>query len=105
FIVSDDSVVLTTKDFNTYTLIISSLNNAVHLQAAQVRNKVWMTNGSDPVFTWDTNQVMQKLDGNGGLPNVPKFRYLAYDQERVWGLNTSANASLLEWSDVASTNG
>lgn len=104
FIVSDDSCVLTTKDFNTFTTIISSLNNTLHLQATQVRNKIWFTNGSDSVFTWD-GTVMQKLDGTGGTPTVPRFRYIAYYQERVFGLNTSGDGSALNWSDVASTGG
>lgn len=104
YIVSDDSIVLTTQDFNTYVVISTALNQGAHLQSKQIRNKVWFTNGSDPVFTW-SGSVMQKLDGTGGTPNVPKFKFIEYDQERVWGLNTAANGSSLNWSDVASTAG
>lgn len=105
FIVSDDSQVFTTRDFKTYTFISSGLNNAVHLCAIQARNKVWFTNGVNSVFTWDINGVKQVLDGTIGTPNVPKFRFLVYYQERVFGFNTSANGSLLQWSDVVSTGG
>lgn len=105
FIVSDDSVVLTTKDFKTYTFISSGLNNSVHLCAIQARNKIWFSNGINSVFTWDINGVKQILDGTIGTPNVPKFRYLVYYQERVFGFNTSANASQLQWSALSSTSG
>lgn len=104
FIVSDDSIVLTTKDFQTFVFISSALNATVHLNAAQVRNKVWFTNGINSVFTWD-GTVKQLLDGSNGTPNVPKFRYLVYWQERVFGANTSVSGSLTQWSDVASTAG
>lgn len=104
YIVSDDSIVLTTQDFNTYVQISTALNQGAHLQSKQIRNKIWFTNGSESVFTWD-GTVMQKLNGLGGTPNVPKFKFLEYYQERVFGFNTSANGSSLNWSDVASTAG
>lgn len=104
FIVSDDSIVLTTQDFQTYIFISSGLSPTVHLCAIQVRNKVWFTNGINSVFTWD-GTVKQILDGTNSTPNVPRFRYLYYDQERVWGANTSNNGSILQWTDVASTAG
>lgn len=104
FIVSDDSQVFTTKDYKLYTFISSGLNNSVHLCAIQVRDKVWFTNGINAVFTWD-GTIKQILDGSLGTPNVPRFRYLVYYQERVFGLNIAANNSLLQWSDVVSTNG
>lgn len=105
FIVSDDSIVLTTKDFQTYTFISSGLNNSVHLCAIQARNKVWFSNGVNSVFTWDISGVKQILDGTLGTPNVPKFRYLVYYQERVFGFNTAINGSQLQWSEVISTGG
>lgn len=105
FIVSDDSQVFTTRDFNLYTFISSGLNNSVHLCAIQARNKVWFSNGVNSVFTWDINGVKQVLDGTLGTPNVPKFRYLVYYQERVFGFNTAVNASQLQWSDLSSTGG
>jgi hypothetical protein len=102
FIVSDSSMVLKTKDFQTYTFISSGLTTTTGLDCVQVRNKVWCTNGVDSVFTWDgTNK--QILNGTLGLPNVPKGRYIDYWQERVWLLNTSADASSLQWSAIVTT--
>lgn len=102
YIVSDGSRVLSTADFNSYVIISSGLSNTVGLQAEQVRNKVWITNGNDSVFTWD-GTVKQVLDGTRGLPNVPKFRYIKFWQERVWGLNTAADASSLDFSALVTT--
>lgn len=104
YIVSDDSIVLTTQDFNAYVVISSGLNQGAHIQSKQIRNKIWFTNGSNSVFTWD-GLVMQRLDGTNGTPNVPKFKFIEVFQERVFGLNTSADGSSLDWSDVASTAG
>lgn len=104
YLVSDDSVVLTTKDFNTYVLVSSALNSASQLEYAQVRNKIWFTNGSNSVFTWDgTNKV--NLDGTNGTPNVPRAKYICYYQDRVFGLNIAGNTASLGWSDLSSTAG
>lgn len=104
FIVSDDSIVLTTQDFFTYIVISTALNQSAHLQSKQIRNKIWFTNGTDSIFTWD-GIVKQTLDGTNGTPNVPKFKFIEQYQERVFGLNSTNNGSSLYWSDVASTAG
>lgn len=102
YIVSDGSRVLSTEDFTTYVTISSGLSNTVGLSAVQAQNKVWFTNGSDAVFTWD-GTVRRVLDGTNGAANVPRFRYVAFWQERIWGLNTSAKASSLDFSAVKTT--
>lgn len=104
FVVTDSSVALETTNFNSYVFISSALNTGTLLRCIQVRNKMWCSNGSDSVFTWDrTSRV--KLDGTNGTPNVTKFKYMTYWQNRVFGLNTPADASALSWSDVKSTAG
>lgn len=103
FIVSDSSVMLSTKDYVFYTFIASGITQTVNLDCAQVRNKVWCTNGVDPVFTWDSLSRV-KLDGTLGNPNVPRGKYIEFFQERVFVGNTASNGSALNWSDVKSTN-
>lgn len=108
FILSDSSIVLTTTDFNTYTFIRGGLNTALNLEAIQVRNKVWVTNGSDAVFTWDGSTVVV-LDGQtySGLqtPNVPPGKYSEYYHGRVWIFNLATDNSALRYSAVTSTDG
>lgn len=104
FIVSDSSIVLTTRDFQTFTFISSGLTTTNNLSAVQVRNKVWMSNGTDPVFTWDGTSK-QILNGTNGLPNVPTGKYLAYWQERVWNYNKPSDASALDFTSVITTDG
>src|SRR3990167_9678041 len=104
FIVTDSSIVLDTADFNSWVFVSSGLNTGVLTRCIQVRNKMWCSNGSDAVFTWDgTNKV--NLNGIGTTPNVPKFKYMAYWQNRVFGLNTTGDGSSLDFSAIASTDG
>ena len=108
FIVSDDSTVVTTQDFETYTEIIRGLNQNVSLQAVQVREKVWFTNGSDAVFTWDGSTRVTlngEKDGLTDTPDVPKGKYIDFFQERVFIFNLSDNNSGLNFSALTSTNG
>lgn len=104
YIVSDSSMVLTTQDYQTYVVISSGLNTSVTLECTQLRNKVWCTNGSDAVFTWD-GTVMTRLDGSGTTPNVPRFKFIATYQDRIFGGNTSASGSSLYFSSLVSTDG
>lgn len=104
FIVTDSSVVMTTRDFQTFTLIASTLVTTNNLCMIQVRNKIWFSNGTDTVFTWD-GTTKQKLDGNGGTPNVPTAKYLAFWQERVWAYNKPSDASALDFTSVITTDG
>jgi len=104
FLVGDSSQVLATTDFKSYVFVTSGLATTTNLQAVQVEKKVWFTNGSDPIFTWDESNTKQILNGTKGLPNVPRFKYIAYHQGRIFGLNTSGNTSSLDFSAPASTD-
>jgi hypothetical protein len=83
FVVSDNATVWTTVDFQTFTAIITGLSALFQLRGAVIRDKLWLTNGSDAVRTFDGTTVTV-LDGTGGTPNVPRGRYIAYHDERVW---------------------
>lgn len=108
FIVSDSSIVLTTSDLLHFTKIRGPLTATSKLRALQVRNKVWFTNGTDSVFTWDGSTCMV-LDGQTytatTTPNVPLGKYIAYYHSRVWLYNVPGNNSALRYSAVASTDG
>lgn len=104
YMVSDSSVMLTTEDFSTYVLVSSAMNPNTQLSCAQNGYKVYCANGVDSVFTWNgTSKVI--LDGTKGTPNVPKFKYVASHLNRIWGGNTVADPSSLDWSAVTSTGG
>ena len=108
FICSDNELVLATQDGQTWTLIRSGLNSSVNLRGKQIRDKFWFTNGSDPVFTWNSDTVTV-LDGGtyGSLktPNVPKGKYIEYDKDRVWIGNTPADDSQISYADIVTTDG
>ncbi len=107
YVISDSSVVVTTKDFMTHKTIMTGLNTNFLLQYTQVRNKLWFTNGNDKVFTYDGSTV-NVLDGGtySGtiLPNVPRGKFILFAQERVWIFNSTASASALNFSALTSTD-
>lgn len=92
FVCSDNSTVWTTTDFQTFTSIITGLSSSFQLRGMVIRDKLWLTNGSDAVRTFDGSSVVV-LDGSGSTPNVPKGRYISYHDERVWMFHTSTNRS------------
>jgi len=103
FLVTDSSVTLETSDFQTWVLVSSNSNTGSPLNWIQVRNKMWGYNGLDFVKTWDgINRSI--LNGNDNTPNVPKFKYAQYWQERVWGFNNPSLASELAFSSVVTTD-
>lgn len=107
FLVTDSSITLQTSDFNTWVLVSSASNTGAVLRWTQVRNKMWGHNGIDFVRVWD-DTTLTILNGNPNplavsTPNVPKFKYLAYDLNRVWGLNAPAAASDMYFTSVIST--
>jgi len=108
FLISDSSIVLTTKDFNSYTLVRNLLNTGSLIQAAQVRDKIWFTNGSDSVFTYDGSTVAV-LDGRvySGTPTpfVPKGKYIVYDTGIVWVFNSTTSESAAHFCNEFSTDG
>lgn len=92
FVVSDNATVWTTIDFQNFTAIITGLSSSFQLRGAVIRDKLWLTNGSDSVRTFDGTTVTV-LDGSGSTPNVPKGKYIAYHDERVWMYHQSATRS------------
>jgi hypothetical protein len=196
FVVSDNSTVWTTVDFQNFTSIITGLSSAFQLRGAVVRDILWLTNGSDAVRTFDgttvvvmdgsttaqvvvqditykaaginysppaitiayvgggvagsemvtianttqitvkiqsgvstATQVLTAINGSasalllvtgtitgvggnaqvtasavplaGGTPNVPKARYIAYHDERVWLYHVSADRSAVYFSRLS----
>src|ERR1017187_3617089 len=99
FVVSDNATVWTTIDFQTFTSIITGLSSSFQLRGAVIRDKLWFTNGSDAVRTFDGTSVVV-LDGTGGTPNVPKGRYIAYHDERVWIYHVSSARSAVYFSSL-----
>lgn len=102
FLVTDSSTVLETQDFNSWNFVGSGFTSTVLMRCIQARNKMWCSNGFEPNFTWDSSTRVT-LNGTVGTPNVPKFKYMIYYQDRVFGLNTSANGSSLDYSAIVST--
>lgn len=97
FVVSDNSTVWTTVDFQTFTPIVTGLSALFQLRGAVIRDKLWLTNGNDSVRIFDGTTVTV-LDGTGGTPNVPKGRYIAYHDERVWLYHQPSGRSLCSFS-------
>ena len=102
-LITDSSVTLETSDFKSWVAVSSLANVGSLLNCLQVRNKMWCYNGLDFPFTWD-GTVKVILNGISGTPSVPKFKYGAYWQERVWGFNDSISASNLDFSSVVTTD-
>lgn len=92
FVASDNQTVYTTTDFQNFTSIKSGLSSGFQLRGLIIRNKLWLTNGSDDVMTFDGSTVTE-LDGTGGTPDVPTGRYIAYHDERVWVFHTPSDRS------------
>jgi hypothetical protein len=103
FVLSDNSTVWTTIDFQNFTSIITGLSSSFQLRGKVIRDKLWLTNGSDPVRVFDGTTVTV-LDGSGGTPNVPKGRYIDYHDERVWLYHTTSNRSAAYFSALTDSS-
>lgn len=104
FVISDNSTVWTTVDFQNFTAIITGLASAFQLRGLVVRDKLWLTNGSDAVRIFDGTTVTI-LDGTAGTPNVPKGRYISYHDERVWLGHLPSNRSQVAFSSLTDSTG
>lgn len=104
FVVSDNATVWTTIDFQAFTPIIVGLSFSFQLRGAVIRDKLWLTNGSDAVRTFDGTSVVL-LDGTGGTPNVPRGRYISYHDERVWIYHVSSARSAAYFSSLTDSGG
>lgn len=104
FLVTDSSITIETSgDFKSWIFVSSGSNTGGLLTWMQVRNKMWGFNGLDSVMTWD-GTVKTNLNGLGTTPNVPKFRYGAYYQDRVFGLGIPNGASDLYFTSTITTD-
>lgn len=104
FVVSDNSTVWTTVDFQTFTSIITGLSSSFQLRGMVIRDKLWLTNGSDSVRTYNGTTVVV-LDGTGGTPTVPKGRFISYHDERVWLFHIPSNRSQIAFSALTNSSG
>lgn len=75
YVVSDNSTVWTTVDFQNFTQIITGLSAFFQLRGAVIRDKLWLTNGNDFVRIFDGTTVTI-LDGS--LPVNLVFQDLTY---------------------------
>lgn len=103
-IISDNSTVLQTDDFQTFTSIKTNLSGSSELDGVQVNDEYWFSNGSNSVFKWN-GTTTNVLDGNNGFPDVPKGKYIEYHQNRVWLFNTTRDASEVRFCSVTSSDG
>lgn len=104
FLVTDSSITIeTTGDFKSWIFVSSGSNTGGLLTWMQVRNKMWGFNGLDSVMTWD-GTTKTNLNGLGTTPSVPKFRYGAYYQDRVFGLGIPNGASDLYFTSTITTD-
>lgn len=103
-IVSDNESVWHTTDYVNYTLIKSGLSQYFQLRAKVIRDKVWFTNGSDDVATWD-GTTYTALNGTGGTPDVPVGKYIEYHDERVWIYGIASDLSACRFSALANSSG
>lgn len=104
FVLSDNATVWTTVDFQNFTSIKTGLSSSFQLRGKVVRDKLWLTNGSDAVMTWD-GASFTVLDGSGGTPTVPKGRYIDYYDERVWLYHISGARSQSAFSALTDSTG
>jgi hypothetical protein len=101
---TDGQNVYWTTDYVNYTTITTGLSQYFQLRGKVIRNKLWLTNGSDSVMTWDGSTLVE-LDGTGGTPNVPKGKFLEYHDERVWMYGIDGDLSASRFSALTNSSG
>lgn len=104
FVVSDNATVWTTLDFQTFTSIITGLSSSFQLRGMVIRDKLWLTNGSDSVRVFDGTTVTV-LNGTGGTPDVPKGRYIGFHDERVWMYHLPTDRSAVRFTALVDSSG
>ena len=104
-LISDGNIIWSTVDFVTYVSVKTGLTITATLSAAIIRNKVWLTNGTDAVMTYNSSGTLTVLDGTAGTPNVPKGRYIIFSQERPWIGRTINNPSSVSFAALNDTTG
>ena len=104
FVVSDNATVWTTVDFQNFTSIITGLASAFQLRGKVIRDKLWLTNGSDAVRVFDGTTTVV-MDGTNGTPTIPRGRFIDYYDERVWLYHISNARSQAAFSALTDNSG
>lgn len=106
FIVSDSSTVWQTQDCITFTTVTQKMAGGPLPSIATVRDRIWLVNRTTHVVTWDGSSE-SLLDGRTNTPNPapPRFNYIEFWNERVWGARTTTNPSGVYFSDLTDSNG
>lgn len=103
-VLSDGSTVWTTTNYVDFTSIKTGLSPFFQLRGLVVRGKLWLTNGSDDVMTWDGSSLVL-LNGDGSTPEAPIAKYISYHDERVWLYGISGEPSSLRFSELTDDAG
>ncbi|MCI0554202.1 MAG: hypothetical protein L0287_24900, partial [Anaerolineae bacterium] len=103
-ICTDGQNVYWTTNFVDYTTITTGLSAFFQLRGKVIRDKLWLTNGSDSVKTWD-GTTLTNLDGTGGTPNVPKGKFIEYHDERVHLFGINGDLSSDRFSSLTDSSG
>lgn len=101
---TDGQNVYQTTDFANFTTVTTGLAEFFQLRGVVIRDKLWMTNGSDPVMVWD-GSTLTILDGTASTPDVPHGKYIAYYHERVWIYGIDGDLSSLRFSELTDDTG
>lgn len=106
FIVSDSSTVWQTQDCITFTTVTTRMQGGPIPSITTVRDKIWIVNRSTHAVTWN-GSVEAILDGRANTPSPapPRFNYIEFWNERVWGARTTTNPSGVYFSDLTDTLG
>lgn len=103
-VLSDGVTVWKTTDYVNFTQIVTGLSEFFQLRGMVIRDKLWLTNGSDAVMTYD-GTTLSTLDGTSSTPNVPRGKYIAYHDERVWMYGISGDPSAARFTALTNTSG
>ena len=101
---TDGQNVYATTDFVNFTTVKTGLSEFFQLRGKVIRDKLWLTNGTDPVMTWDGSSLVE-LDGTGVLPDVPKGKFIEYHDERVWMYGIDGDLSAVRFSALTNNSG
>lgn len=103
-VVSDGQNVYQTTDYVNYSTITTGLSPFFQLRGKVIRDKLWLTNGSDSVMTWDGTALVT-LDGSGSTPDVPKGKFIEYHDERVFMYGIDGDLSASRFTALTDTAG
>src|SRR3990167_6043132 len=105
-IVSDNQNFYQTADCQTYTTLKTGQSSTSQPYCKMVRDKLWISNRSTHAWTWN-GISSSTLDGSANTPNPPppKFRYIEFWKERVWGANDTSNPSGVYFSALTDSSG